>query len=898
MTTSWRPRLKTTVPSDGPLSARLLWVGEAPGHTEVAEGKPFVGASGQIVRSTLRWAGFDVDRDVRFTNAVRHNPGQFPTDKRGGELLLEYAAELDAEVAQMPSLQVVVACGGPAATRLTGRRSGSGWDIGNNRGYVFHNEHLPDVMRWHPSCAPWTTYMRQDVVVIPTLHPAGIMRSKGRDDIALLRRDVHKAKLACEGRLTRPEISIILNPDPRAVELAARDAQRMYFDTEFDENRQIFLFGVTFDGHEIFEMPWEPKYYGVLREICEAPSVKGAHNIIADAEALYTSGKIELGGEWYDTMIGMHALHPALEVGLDDTARFYIDDIQPWKEMDHKDPRYNALDVAYGWECWDAQVREAAQRPVDPTPEIVARMRLVPVTYAMTTRGLLVDEAKRKRLVDSVASEIAQLNSSVMDAVRPFWDKRVRAAMEEALAANTEYEELRVADRGLCSKHPTYNGLRNPAKTCEFCQAIHTRCVDKRRAYARAQRRRTRAKVEAERWSKGFDANNNEHLRWLLYDPYAFRLPVQRAPGTRRPTANRTAIDRLATLRTAQRNKNFNTVLLIKDVQHLAKARSTFLNVPTDSANYAHPPYKIHGTRTGRLAGGRDDDEKSDNRYAYNALNIPKEWRVMYVAPSGYVFVAADWRNVEGRLTAHFCRDAAYQRALDGELSGGFKVHAINAGIIYNIDPADSKSYLVDLGGQRRPAYDAGKRLTHAWSYGMQSRKMSATFNITIEEAAEIDVKLSAAYPRLVAWRAQLVNDVLGVWDRAKYDRPVCVKEGRRYLANPFGWQMYWWGVDASQANEVIAFLPQSTGAGMWTRCAPLLHERYPVVQGTYDSFVLLVRKDGKEVREASEFLQSTMEREWSELDGKSFPCEVAVGYNLGDYDENKNEYGLKEVTT
>jgi uracil-DNA glycosylase family 4 len=888
--------VKTTVPSDGPLSARLLWVGEAPGHTEVAEGKPFVGASGQIVRSTLRWAGFDVEHDVRFTNAVRHNPGQFPADKRGSELLLEYAAELDAEISSMPQLRVVVACGGPAATRLTGRRSGSGWDIGNNRGYVFHNAHLPTAMRWHPSSDPWITRMPEGVVVVPTFHPAGIMRSKGRDDIALLRRDVHKAKLAVDKRLKRPNISIVLNPDPRAVEKAACDAQRMYFDTEFGENHQIFLFGVTFDGHEIFEMPWEPKYMEVIRTICEAPSVKGAHNIIADAEALWASGEIELSGEWYDTMLGMHALHPALEVGLDDTARYYIDDIQPWKDMDHKDPRYNALDVAYGWACWDAQVHEAAQRPVDPTPEIVARMHLIPVTYAMTTQGLLVDEAKRKTLIETVVRDIAQLNTRIDEAVKPFWDKRVRAAMEEVRDAETEYQELRSADRGACDKHPSFNGLRAPAKTCPTCQAIHNRTVDKRSAYARSKRRRARSKTDLARWEGGFNPANNEHLRWLLYDPYAFRLPVQRLPGSRRPTANRLAIDRLAMLRTVQRNKNFSTVTLIKDVQHLAKANSTFLSVPTDSNNYAHPPYKIHGTRTGRLAGGRDDDEKSDNRYAYNALNIPKEWRVMYVAPPGHCFVAADWRNVEGRLTSYFCRDPGYQRALDGELSGGFKVHAINAGIIYNIDPADSKSHMVELSGQRRPAYDAGKRLTHAWSYGMQARKMSATFNITIEEAVEIDVKLSTAYPRLVEWRTQLVTDVLGLWDRMTYDKPVCAKEGRRFLANPFGWQMFWWGIDAVQANEVIAFLPQSTGAGMWTRCAPILHARYPVVQGTYDSFVLLVRRDATEVREAREFLVKVMERTWDEIGGLSFPCEVSVGFNLGEYDEEKNTYGLKEV--
>ena len=132
------------VPSDGPLTARVLWVGEAPGRNEVIEGRPFVGASGQIVKRTLQWAGIDADRDVRFTNVCRHNPGTFPTGQSGAELMKHYASELDAEIAEMPNLRVIVACGGPALTRLTGRRSlaGNGWGINDWRGSVLHNEHL------------------------------------------------------------------------------------------------------------------------------------------------------------------------------------------------------------------------------------------------------------------------------------------------------------------------------------------------------------------------------------------------------------------------------------------------------------------------------------------------------------------------------------------------------------------------------------------------------------------------------------------------------------------------------------------------------------------------------------------------------------------------------------
>lgn len=51
----------------------LLFVGEAPGEEEDAEGEPFVGRSGGILTSILRDHGLDRS-DVRITNCVRCRP--------------------------------------------------------------------------------------------------------------------------------------------------------------------------------------------------------------------------------------------------------------------------------------------------------------------------------------------------------------------------------------------------------------------------------------------------------------------------------------------------------------------------------------------------------------------------------------------------------------------------------------------------------------------------------------------------------------------------------------------------------------------------------------------------------------------------------------------------------
>jgi DNA polymerase len=57
----------------GPDDAALLFVGEAPGANEDAEGEPFVGRSGSVLDDVLRDAGL-ARADVRITNCVRCRP--------------------------------------------------------------------------------------------------------------------------------------------------------------------------------------------------------------------------------------------------------------------------------------------------------------------------------------------------------------------------------------------------------------------------------------------------------------------------------------------------------------------------------------------------------------------------------------------------------------------------------------------------------------------------------------------------------------------------------------------------------------------------------------------------------------------------------------------------------
>lgn len=59
--------------SEGPLDARLMITGEAPGLTELREGRPFIGRAGQMLRDELLRVGLKPE-EAYFTNVVKCRP--------------------------------------------------------------------------------------------------------------------------------------------------------------------------------------------------------------------------------------------------------------------------------------------------------------------------------------------------------------------------------------------------------------------------------------------------------------------------------------------------------------------------------------------------------------------------------------------------------------------------------------------------------------------------------------------------------------------------------------------------------------------------------------------------------------------------------------------------------
>jgi DNA polymerase len=64
---------KQAVPGEGSGESGIFFLGEAPGYNEDVQGRPFVGAAGQLLDELLAGVGLDRSK-VFITNVVRHRP--------------------------------------------------------------------------------------------------------------------------------------------------------------------------------------------------------------------------------------------------------------------------------------------------------------------------------------------------------------------------------------------------------------------------------------------------------------------------------------------------------------------------------------------------------------------------------------------------------------------------------------------------------------------------------------------------------------------------------------------------------------------------------------------------------------------------------------------------------
>ena len=156
---------RIAVPGEGPLDAELLLVGEAPGASEDAAGRPFVGASGRFLR--LEMQAVDIDpATVYITNVVKCRPPANRTP-RADEIAICTSLYLARQV-ELVRPRGIIALGATASAALLAGEVKMTQDHGRWReDYNLTDDNLPLFVTYHPAAAlrndRWRAQLREDL---------------------------------------------------------------------------------------------------------------------------------------------------------------------------------------------------------------------------------------------------------------------------------------------------------------------------------------------------------------------------------------------------------------------------------------------------------------------------------------------------------------------------------------------------------------------------------------------------------------------------------------------------------------------------------------------------------------------------------------------------------------
>jgi len=325
---------------DGPIPAKIMVVGEAPGADEERVGTPFVGASGHELDRMLHEAG--ISRSECFvTNVARERPfnndiGNFIAkskkershehmelrDKFVKRPIIDGYRLLLSEIS-MVKPNIIVALGNVSLWALTGI-----WGITKWRGSMLHTDTDPKVK------------------LIPTLHPAAILRQWS--DRAIAVNDLKRAARFRSGLpypdprwnfIIRPTISQVISILTDLIAAADVGPRTISFDLE-TKCGHIDCAGVAWSIREALCIPFWDDYWGENEEaeivhhlyrLLTHPNAEViGQNLLYDSQYTYRHWHF-IPRVTQDTMISWHVAFAGLPKRLDFQASMLCDQYKQWK---------------------------------------------------------------------------------------------------------------------------------------------------------------------------------------------------------------------------------------------------------------------------------------------------------------------------------------------------------------------------------------------------------------------------------------------------------------------------------------------------------------------------------------------------------------------------------------
>lgn len=188
---------KNAVPGSGKIDASLMLIGEAPGATEDEMGLPFVGAAGKLLDSILMELGIKRE-DLYITNVVKCRP---PNNRQPARDEIDACSiYLESQILLIKP-KVIVTLGAIAGEWVCSRMGIKWLGVTRMRGRIYRGRILG-----------------LPVTLVPTYHPAAILRNKGemmhlRGDLEMALRELEKIEENRSGKRGRTLLDYMRGED-------------------------------------------------------------------------------------------------------------------------------------------------------------------------------------------------------------------------------------------------------------------------------------------------------------------------------------------------------------------------------------------------------------------------------------------------------------------------------------------------------------------------------------------------------------------------------------------------------------------------------------------------------------------------------------------------------------
>jgi DNA polymerase-1 len=677
-----------TVPPFGPEDAELVIVGEAPGREELRAGRPFVGPAGRLLRQLLQEVGYNPDQ-VYYTNVVKYLPKQItPT---AGDLR-EARPQLFAELAALPNVQVIVPVGNIAVKALTGLTG-----VTALRGTLL------------PPLKDLGAQLKHPVHILPTLHPAYVLRGRNPQGRAQLKQDLAIAVRLLKEDTPAPPFSTIIHNDAAELESLVTSKPLHYVGVDIETNGlrwwepgfEILVVGVSVANHSAYVYMAEP-VQGFL-----FTGETGIKTFIPVFLKMLRHG----GG------VKQLSLH---------NARFDICGLLGWGLKQGvivwEDIEQALLDpqVLQDDKLRDSMLDAYLSDPLDKKSlEYLVQVRLGEPPYKLDfkRKDISLGELGETCLQDA-------LYTSRLSSLPP--DKRFASSY-------LSLRHTRVLET-LCQL------LMVPALRALACMELRGLLVDQEKLGSLLEEHKARQEELEETFRsvaqshglENFNPRSGIQMGQLLFDCEGLKPVGTTATG-------RYSLDKAARQLLLEQYPDNPLIKLYSEYQLVRQRVGTFLEpwsrIVQQTGGRLHPGYKLAHVKSGRLSSE-----------APNIQQVPKEFRPVVRAEPGYLFINADYSQLELRVAAWL---AGEERLLEAFWAGE-DVHLATAKLVLGSDSAEARQVGKILNFSLLYGAGAGKLAKIAYTqYGMK---------LPQEEAASLREQFFQTYPKLREWQVDTIR--------------------------------------------------------------------------------------------------------------------------------------------